>query len=489
MEVFNSQQSRAIDKAAQQYLGVTGYDLMCRAGAAAFDLMMECWPQAKRIVCLCGGGNNGGDAWVVARLAMQSGLHVDCVLISSVDALKGDAALAYADAKNVNIVAPSEALFDGADVIVDGLLGTGFQGVPRPATADIIMLVNSSDAPVLALDVPSGVAADSNSDILCAIQADLTVAFITYKPVHFTGPGRAFCGDIELATLGVDRRFQQSQPHDAQLLDLDEALNFLPARRRAAHKGDFGHVLSVGGDNGFGGAVIMASIAAQRVGAGLVSMVSRPEHIGALLAHAPQVMAHGIDHAAHINALLDEKTVVAIGPGLGRAAWGQQLLQKVLMGSAMCAVIDADALNLLVGRLEKLAVFKQCVMSPHPGEAARLLGCSVAQVERDRFTAVRQLHQMSGATVVLKGQGTLIFDAFGMTICPYGNPGMASGGMGDVLSGIIAGLMAQGLSAAMAARLGVALHSVAADQEAEARGEIGMAAMDLIPRVRELLNA
>jgi len=488
MQLFSAEQSKTLDVAAQQYLNISGYQLMCRAGQAAFEMLLEAWPTAKHIVCLCGGGNNGGDAWVVARLARHAGMSVVCVTDRAPQQLADEAAEAFAEANGIQIVDACAEVFAEADVIVDGLLGAGFSGALRSSALTLIEMVNASGSPVLSLDVPSGVCVDSNQDVSYAIQADITLAFIAWKIVHFTGPGRAYCGRVRLACLGVDDRCRLQQASVAQLLDIDELVELLPPRHSNAHKGDFGHVLTVGGDHGFGGAIILASLAAQRVGAGLVSMASRSEHVAPLLSLAPQVMVRAIEVAAHIDGLLDANKVVVVGPGLGQSAWGQQLLQRVLL-KAQRAVVDADALNILVGRVEKLKQLKQCVISPHPGEAARLLGCTVDEVERDRMSTARRLHELSGACVVLKGQGSIICDASGVAVCPYGNPGMASAGMGDVLSGIIAGLMAQGLSAGSAARLGVALHSYAADREARLHGERGLAAIDLIPIVRELLNA
>ncbi len=353
--------------------------------------------------------------------------------------------------------------------------------------AALIRWLNDQARTVFSLDIPSGAAADADAVAMCAVQATVCMAFIAWKPVHWTGPGRALCGERVLATLQVGRESYARCEAVAEVLSLD-SLPAMPARHGAAHKGHFGHVVAVGGDLGTGGAIALAARAAQRSGAGLVSVVTRPVHVSGLLARAPEIMVHGTDVVSCLAAFEGDKFTFLVGPGLGQEAWGQALLQRVLRAKSR-AVIDADALN-LVARwgVQKLRDLTECVISPHPGEAARLLRCSVEDVEADRLGAARRLQQQSGAVVVLKGQGTVVDDGSHVVICRHGNPGMASGGMGDVLSGIIAALLAQGLSAGDAARRAVILHSAAADRCAETKGQRGLAASDVIPVVRMLLN-
>lgn len=487
--IYSASQSHALDNAAQREIPISGYDLMRRAGKAAFDLLAQRWPRAKSVLVLCGGGNNGGDGWVLATLAKRAGYRV--VVISAVDphSLKGEASQAYADAcrEGVMLIPVADIEQQTPDVIVDALLGTGFKGQLRDTMIPLIHWINQTKVDVLSLDIPSGVAADANEHFAVAVHATVTLAFIAWKPAHWTGPARPLCGERILVELGVPASVYKACKAQAQLLSID-SLPSLPARSVAAHKGHFGHVVAIGGEHGMGGAVILTAKAALRSGAGLVSVVTRPAHVAALLAQTPEVMAHGIDVPALATELLTERHTLLIGPGLGQGAWGQALLQRVLH-SSLATVVDADALNLISQwGVEKLRDLPTCIISPHPGEAARLLGCAVADIESDRLGAARRLQQLSGAVVVLKGAGTIVDDGAQVSICCHGNPGMASGGMGDVLSGVMAALLAQGLSAGDAARRAVAVHSAAADQLASSRGERGLMASDLMPVMRILLN-
>ncbi len=263
---------------------------------------------------------------------------------------------------------------------------------------------------------------------------------------------------------------------------------YLPARQRTAHKGLFGHVLVIGGDCGMGGSVVMAAEAAARVGAGLVSVATRPEHVAPVLARRPEVMVSGIISVQSLIPLLCKPNVLVVGPGLGCSAWSEQMLQQAtLCGKVL--LLDADALNLLAkGVVVREAMCSHWVLTPHPAEAARLLGCAVSDVQADRVVAVTALQQRYGGVAVLKGAGTLIADGNSISLCDSGNPGMASGGMGDVLSGVIGGLLAQGLSVSAAAKLGVCLHAHAGDRAAALHGERGLLATDLIVQLQGLVN-
>ena len=487
--LYNALQSQQLDVAARQDIPIDGYGLMCRAGRAAFDVLCDRWPAARRLLIVCGGGNNGGDGWVVARLAHLTGMKVTVCSTVPVDSLRDEAAKAYSDAvaSGVEVTGTPRRETNNYDVVVDALLGTGFKGGVRDDVAEWINWINESGLPVMSLDLPSGLVAAADVSPACAVKADVTVAFIGWNVAHWTGPGRALCGEVLLRDLGVGRETFKRCEFTAELVGLHNIAR-LPRRGVATHKGHYGHVVAVGGELGMGGAIALAARAAQRSGAGLVSVFTRPEHVAGLNAAAPEIMVHGNNTASDIGALLAAGRTLLMGPGLGKHAWGQALLQLGLQHQ-LPSVIDADALNLVAELgVEILRSLPACVISPHPGEAARLLGLSVAEVEANRLGAARLLQQRSAAVVVLKGAGTIIDDGVRVSICALGNPGMASGGMGDVLSGIIASLMAQGMPVKEAARSAVVLHSAAADQLVAEFGEYGLAASDVIPVVRALLN-
>ena len=485
--LYRAEQVRELDRIAIEELGIPGLTLMQRAGSAAFEALRRRWPRARRLGVLCGGGNNGGDGFVLARLAWEAGLTVSVWQVGDAGRTRGDALMARQQMEQAGLRAePLDAgRLAACEVLVDGLLGTGLGGEVSGTWRAAIEAVNAAhDAGcgVLALDIPSGLHADTGAVLGAAVHADATITFIGLKLGLLTGLGPDCCGEVLFDDLDVPpETFARLQP-SATRLSAPAAGEVLPPRRPCAHKGDFGHVLVVGGDHGMSGAARLAGEAALRCGAGLVSLATRPGHATAIGAARPELMCHGVEEALALRPLLRRASVLAIGPGLGRGAWGRDLLGAAL-ASRLPLVVDADALNLLsADPLERA----QWVLTPHPGEAARLLGCSSAEIQADRPAAVRALQRQYGGVVVLKGAGTLIADPNGIALCDAGNPGMASGGMGDVLTGVIAALLAQGLSPGEAARHGVCLHAAAADQAAR-DGQRGLLASDLFPHLRALL--
>lgn len=465
---------------------------MTRAGEAAFALIGSLWPLATRCVVLCGSGNNGGDGYVVARLALQKGLHVQVLSVTPPERLKGDARLAYEAARDAGVpVRPFSAdIAVDADVIVDAVLGTGLQGEVKENAREAIEWINACALPTLAIDIPSGLCADRGWVLGGAVKATCTLTFIGMKVGLFSGVARAFVGDLYFAGLDVPDAIRDQMVPAMTRVTRDQVNACLPARARDAHKGHFGHVLVIGGDHGMGGAALMAAESAARTGAGLTSVATRAEHVPALLARRPELMVHPLGENADLQSQLEAASVVVIGPGLGRKGWGKSLFLQV-MASGKPAVIDADALYWLV---DFLASEPQCresarwILTPHPGEAARLLRTDTPSVQSDRINAVRGLQGHYGGVAVLKGAGSLICDQQQQIfLADVGNPGMATGGMGDVLSGIIGGLLAQGLPMAEAATAGVWLHGAAADIAA-AEGERGLLATDLLLPLRHLIN-
>ncbi|MEM9255692.1 MAG: NAD(P)H-hydrate dehydratase [Pseudomonadota bacterium] len=487
--LYTGDQTRSLDRCAIEEFGIAGSTLMGRAANAAFNRLIKFWPNVERLQVLCGTGNNGGDGFLIADLAHKRKLPVKVLQLGDEGKIRGDALQArqQALANGVAFETYRDGLLDSGAVVIDAMLGTGLGGDVREPYRTAIEAVNVSGAPVLAVDIPSGVCADSGRVLGAAVRADLTVTFIGLKRGLFTYQGQGFAGDVEFSDLEVPAEVYQRVPADSVRLELPALLGTLPPRSVTAHKGDCGTVLVVGGDYGMAGAASLAAEAALRCGAGLVSVATRLEHVAPLVARVPEVMAHGVAEQTQLEPLVDAADVLVLGPGLGQSAWSLALAQTVLAGGKPL-VMDADALNLLAaGSLDDAISGQDWILSPHPGEAGRLLRTDTAAVQGDRFAAVRELQQRYGGVVVLKGNGTLVCDRTGIGVANYGNPGMATGGMGDVLSGVLGALAAQGLSLAQAGALGVCLHGAAADAAA-IEGERGLVATDLMPQLRSLIG-
>ncbi len=482
-ELYTAAQVRELDRLAIEECGIPSLTLMERAGAAALDVLVSRYPEARSPVIVCGGGNNGGDGYVLARLAQQAGLKARLVALVEPDRLKGDAAASAQKYLQTGGVETALAT-DGADLIVDALLGSGLNRPVEGIFAEAIKQINGAAARALALDIPSGLNADTGAIQGNAVRADATITFIGLKRGLFTAAGPELCGEILFSDLETPAGIHAGVSPGARLVDPDEVMHCLPPRARSAHKGSYGHVLVIGGDYGYQGAAILAASAAARTGAGLVTVATRPEHAQTIPLFRPELMTASVTDARDLDEILDRVTAVAIGPGLGQSDWAMSLFAKVLQ-TRLPLVVDADALNLLALEHQHR---ENWVLTPHPGEAARLLGTTSAEIQADRFAAVSSLQDKFGGVAVLKGAGSLIAGTSGpIRLNRTGNPGMASGGMGDVLTGIIAALIAQGLEPDAAAVAGVHLHGQAADQ-CTRQGERGMLATDLLPAIRALAN-
>lgn len=496
--LYNAAQVRELDRRAIEDFGIPGITLMKRAGQALFAEILQRWPEASHLSIFCGAGNNGGDGYIVAALACQKNIAVTLIETRQPqqDNTQSDAGKAREYALQQGVVpVPAEnwlvdADFTEGSIIIDALLGTGFKGALRQPFADLIAHINDTQLPVVAADIPSGLSADSGLVLEQAVQADLTLTFIGMKIGLFTGQGRSYSGDIVFADLQVPPQVYDALPL-AQLLDYDTLYaRFEHDHPRALsnHKGHHGHLVVVGGDQGFAGAALMAAEAAVRLGAGLVSVITRSENSAAYAARLPEVMVCDASNVEQVEALMGKASAVVIGPGLGTKAWGQKLLQRILE-SELPTLLDADALNLLSsGRFDHKLPLKNGLITPHPGEASRLLNMTTQAVNQDRVQAVEKLQKAVASVALLKGSGTLIRSESELALCPYGNPGMGSGGMGDVLSGIIGSLMAQGVESWEAAKLGACLHAYAADRLAVEEGMRGLLATDLIAEARSLVN-
>jgi NAD(P)H-hydrate epimerase len=489
--LYGAEGSRALDGVAINQYAIPGLRLMERAGAEAFAAFRRRWPRPRRLAVICGPGNNGGDGYVVARLAAAAGWRVRCFTLAEPARSHGDAALALAAMQAAGLTAQPLSLFrpQEFDAVVDGLFGTGLARALRGDAAEAVARINAVSGPVLALDVPSGLDADTGATPGACVHACLTVCFIADKPGLHTGAAADHVGEICHAGLALPFEPLHRRAPDAWLLRYGDLQPLLGPRRPTAHKGSAGRAVIVGGEHGFAGAVRMAGEATACIGAGLTTVATRAAHVTGLLSARPELMARSVERGRDLAELLGAATVVGVGPGLGTGAWGRELLQAVL--EAPCAlVLDADALNLLSMDAGYGAGLhggqRAAVLTPHPGEASRLLGVGVAEVERDRPAAARALSERLGVVVLLKGRGTVVVSpGQAPVICDGGHPAMASGGMGDVLTGVVCGLLAQGMPAPDAAVRGALIHARAAYRVAMARGlQRGLLAQQLMPELQ-----
>lgn len=491
--VLTAAESRAVDEASGDTLA-----LMERAGEALAKVALREASANARFFVLCGPGNNGGDGFVAARYLNEARRTVFAELVGDAAKLKGDAAKNYERA-GVKFAQISET--PGADdLIIDALLGTGLNRAPEGPLADAIVQIEewrATGARVISADLPSGVASDSAQANTPAVTADVTLSFGALKPAHVIEPGVSRCGRVDLIDLGLPpAAISGVAGPQLLLLEEEDARAKLPTRRADSHKGTYGHVLVVGGSRGKSGAAALSALAALRAGAGLVTVATRPNALDAVLAHAPEVMgvelpAEGALGLRDLNALLDAadgKDAVVIGPGITRDDETHTLLATLLEELHVPCVLDADALNALAGHLEVLEKAQSAlILTPHPGEMARLIGKSTADVQRDRVGVAREFVRANPSLLILKGARTLITRDDGTVfVNPTGNAGMATAGSGDVLSGVVGALLAQGLMPSDAAIAGVWAHGHAGDLLREKRGELGLIASDLLDGLTEV---
>lgn len=481
--LYSAAQVRALD-ASLIAAGTAGFELMQRAARATWRALVRQWPTANELSVLAGHGNNAGDGYLVAMLARRAGWSVRVLAVGDPQRLQGDAALAHAEAVSENVlVEPWTAQSGLRGIVLDALLGTGLSGNVREPYASAIAAINASGLPVVAVDIPSGLCADTGRILGCVVHADLTVTFIGLKVGLFTGDAADVTGELVFNDLQADPQLLDGTAFTARRLSIAN-LPRLATRAPVSHKGKFGHVLLIGGDRGYGGAILLSAQSALRSGAGMVSLSTRPEHVSPALSRIPEAMVLGTSSANQLMGLLEKVSVLVVGPGLGQAGWGRSLLSAAA-NAPLPQVWDADALNLLAGGQVNLP--KGCVITPHPGEAARLLGVSTADVQSDRPAAAHALSKKYTAVVVLKGTGSLIAHPDGrLALCHQGHPAMATAGLGDVLAGVLGALLAQGMEPFDAACLAVWLHANAGEQQGKSGR--GLAASDLIPVIRQLLE-
>lgn len=484
--VYSASQVRELDRRAIEQHGIPGYELMCRAGAAALAVLQASWPGARRVLAYCGAGNNAGDGYVLARLARAAGLDAEVLAVVPTEQLKGDALLAAADCRAAGVtIRPFDAAAETAsfDVLVDALLGTGAARTLDGDFAAAVAAIGSACKPTLALDLPSGLHADTGLPLGAAVRADVTVTFVGLKQGLFLGNASDHVGRLEFAGLGIPAEAAAGMTPALERLtgkDLDRAL---PRRPRSAHKGSSGTLLIVAGGPGMPGAARLAAEAALRTGAGLVHVGTHAASLPAVLAGRAEVIGHAVGVPADIDALLETADGAVLGPGLGKSDWARAVWRRVL-NSELPLIVDADGLNLLAERPEARG---RWVLTPHPAEAARLLDTTTAEIQRDRRAAVLELARRFDAVAVLKGACSLVAAEGAVAVCDRGNPGMATAGMGDVLSGVLGALCVQTRDLAATARAGVLLHALAGDAAAAA-GERGTIASDLMLHLRQWAN-
>jgi NAD(P)H-hydrate epimerase len=487
--VWSAEQVRELERLALGAGGTTEYDLMCRAGAAALRVLLRRWPAAHSIAIVCGVGNNAGDGLVLARLAHAAGRAVKVLLVVPAGRFRGAAAQAAnaCGAGGLPLAQFDASALGQADVIVDALFGTGLARVVAGEFRAAIEAINTAGVPVLALDVPSGLDADTGWPNPVAVRADATVTFLGLKQGLFLGAAADHGGELDFADLDVPPELGAHLSPPMKRLLLGELERALPRRPRSAHKGSCGKLLLVGGGPGMPGAIRLAAEAALRAGAGLVYVATHRDSVASVLAGRPEIICRSAGTAKDLADIVRAVDGIVLGPGLGQSAWASALWRDVVR-TDVPLVLDADGLNLLAAEpIER----EKWLLTPHPGEAARLLAAaSVESVQRDRVGTAIALARRYGAVAVLKGPNTLVASQRSgepIRVCDHGNPGMATGGTGDVLAGTLGALLVQTGNLEQAARAGVLLHALAGDDAAK-NGERGMIAGDLLPHIRAWAN-
>ncbi|MFQ3250448.1 MAG: hydroxyethylthiazole kinase-like uncharacterized protein yjeF [Glaciecola sp.] len=486
-KLYRADQVKHLELEAAAKVGVSKFELMQRAGKTVFERCVSFMPIAHNYLILVGVGNNAGDGYITALNAVNAGKSVVLCAIDPSREVVGDAARAqkaWLD-NGGKVEAFDIKMLERCDLIIDALLGIGIVGIIRNEFADVIDAINNSQVPVVSIDLPSGLDADTGESLGRCIQADMTITFIGIKLGLTTGAGKQSCGKLVFEDLGIGKAFAELARSDASALDIAHFKGLAP-RPVHSHKGTYGRLLCVGGNAGMAGAIRLSAEAALRSGTGLVKVFAHESSKVQISAGRPEIMvtSSGLDEA------LEWATCIVIGPGLGQDEWAKATYDTVLhycQTHPKPMVIDADALNIMASTAAFINI-DDCVMTPHSGEAARLLSVSIEEVENNRFIFARQVAERYHATCVLKGAGTIIDDEQNSWVCRHGNPGMATAGMGDVLTGIIGSLMAQSVETHLACQYGVSLHAKAGDIVAENQGQRGMLASDLFDTVRMLIN-
>jgi ADP-dependent NAD(P)H-hydrate dehydratase / NAD(P)H-hydrate epimerase len=522
MYLVTADEMQKMDKKTIESFGIPGRTLMESAGRGAYAMLINTFPDipSKRIGVIAGRGNNGGDAFVVARYLMEKNIHTTVFIIGSKSKISGDAKAnldlveklikekkgsSASDASLTEIISRDDLKINKSklmhnDLFVDGIFGTGLNSDVRGIFKDIITMLNSSKSPVFSIDIPSGLSADTGKPCGVSINAAATATFAHPKPGHILHPGDKHTGELEVVDIGIPNFVTDEFNPKLFLLEEKDIKTFFPERNSESHKGNFGHVLILAGSPGKTGAAALASNAAMRCGTGLVTLgipqslntSIEPQVTEAMTYPLPDDGTGILTESAFekIIELVKDKDAVAIGPGIGTDKKTKTLLEKLLETIDIPMIMDADSLNLIAKKPQILKKAKSdIILTPHPGEMARLASAATKEIQENRLQSARDFSDQFKITLVLKGANTIVsLPDQKAYICPTGNPGMASGGMGDVLTGIIAGLRAQGFSSEDAATIGVFIHGSCGDMLAESIGAFGFLASDMVKAIPEAIH-
>ena len=507
LKVVTAEQMQRIDKRAIEEFLIPSIVLMENASLAVMEVVSRDFPDAQRVAVFCGTGLNGGDGLALARHLVNGDIAVDIILLGESEACKGDAGTNLQICTRIGIpihFARDDESLDkaleiasAADLVVDAIFGTGLSRTPAGLHARSIEAINGMRAPVIAIDIPSGLNASSSDLREPAVSADVTVTFVAPKICHIFEPAAGKCGDVVVADISIPSAAVDREEIALSLMGPRDAGLILGTRARESHKGTYGHVAIVAGSPGRSGAAILAARGALRAGAGLITVVT--DHQSAQIVDSvsiesmslvADITAGSVDLAAIIDHINGKTSAAVIGPGLADDEKSYEAVRTLVQQIDRPLVIDASALNAFVSRGNELnAHGHQRVITPHPGELARLMNISVADIQSNRMAVAREAANITKCVVVLKGHQTVVADPEGeLAINPTGNPGMATGGMGDVLAGLIAALLARGTSSWDAARAAVYVHGRAGDLLSEEHGDVGLAAMDLADRIPEAIH-
>ena len=492
MYILNAAQMSSIDRRTSDRFGIPSIVLMENAAIAVVEAISTHYPEADRAAIFCGVGQNGGDGLAVARHLENRGVVPVVIIVGERSKLSGDAATNLRACEQLSIpiyeISGEDDVDDAlahaadADVIVDAIFGTGLNRPPTGAQAEVIRAIAELRLPVVAIDLPSGLNASSGDPYDPCLQAEVTVTFVAPKVCHVFEPAAMLCGEVIVADISIPAQAVEDEGVSLSLITAKDVEPLITPRLAVTHKGTYGHVGVIAGSAGRSGAAVLAARGAIRGGAGLVTVMT--DRDTAMIIHAASIESMTFS-GSDLGAFLEGKTAIVVGPGLPDHDRAYALVRELVMPIELPLVIDASALNAFAGHAAEINPRGlPRVITPHPGELARLLSSDTKTINADRVAAATAAAKLCNCIVVLKGHQTLIAEPDGRTyVNPTGNPGMASGGMGDVLGGLVAAFLARGVDVVEAACASAYLHGLAGDILQEEHGDIGLTAMDLADRI------